>query len=374
MLVLSRLILREESGKGGTKLGKAKVFIFAPADENGESHLILKKLGCDLVLGEASWFTPQGNNEEQMCHMGKDADGMIGTSIRSSPITRKVMQSSETLRIISKYSIGVDDVDVEAATEMGILVTHSPVESNWGGVAETTIAMMLNILKKLGEKAASMRNGNWRKEELAHTYIGRRESDGYEGIVVGIIGLGRVGGRVADLLRPWGVRILAYDPYILDEQFTEHNAESVSLEQLLKLSDVVSLHVILTRETRKLIGAKQIELMKPSSILINTSRGPVIDETTLVTALEENMIGGAALDVFEEEPLSVNSKLRQMGDKVLLSPHMSASLSGNSGFGLGIELATESLIKALQGQIPDHVFNPEAVDRWKHRFLGRPII
>ena len=138
-------------------MGKAKVFIFAPADENGKSHLRLEKLGCDLVLGEASWFTPQGNNEEQMCHMGKDTDGMIGTSIRSSPITRKVMQSSETLRIISKYSIGVDDVDVEAATEMGILVTHSPVESNWGGVAETTIAMMLNILKKIGEKAASMR-------------------------------------------------------------------------------------------------------------------------------------------------------------------------------------------------------------------------
>ena len=355
-------------------MGKAKVFIFAPADENGKSHLRLEKLGCDLVLGEASWFTPQGNNEEQMCHMGKDTDGMIGTSIRSSPITRKVMQSSETLRIISKYSIGVDDVDVEAATEMGILVTHSPVESNWGGVAETTIAMMLNILKKLGEKAASMRDGNWRKEELAHTYIGRRESDGYEGIVVGIIGLGRVGGRVADLLRPWGMRILAYDPYILDEQFAEHNAESVSLEQLLELSDVVSLHVVLTRETRKLIGAKQIELMKPSSILINTSRGPVIDEPALVTALDQNIIGGSALDVFEEEPLPVNSKLRQMGDKVLLSPHMSASLSGNSGFGLGIELATESLIKALQGQIPDHVFNPEAVDRWSDRFLGRPII
>ena len=355
-------------------MAKARVFVFAPADDTGESYHRLEALGCHLTYGKASWATPQGNNEEEMCRMATDVDGMIGTSIRSSPITRKVMQSSETLRIVAKYTIGVDEVDVEAATEMGILVTHAPVESNWGGVAETTMAMMLAMLKKLREKDAFVKEGGWRTESLAHTYVGSRASDGYEGITVGIVGLGRVGGRFAELLRPWGVRLLAYDPYIPDSQFTDHGAQAVDLETLLRKSDVVSLHVVLTGETRGMIGASEIGLMKPSAVLVNTSRGPVVDETALAKALREEAIGGAALDVFEEEPLPWGSQLRELGDRVLLSPHMSASSTGSAGLGLGIQWATESLVKALKGETPDHVFNREAIPRWLERFSGRSLI
>lgn len=113
-------------------MGAAKVFIFAPADPTGESHRKLEGRGWDLVLGKASWDTPQGNNEEEMAEMATGCDALTGTSIRSSPITKKIMQSSNKLRIVAKYTIGVDDVDVDAATELGIVVTHSPTESNWG--------------------------------------------------------------------------------------------------------------------------------------------------------------------------------------------------------------------------------------------------
>src|SRR5919199_4224087 len=111
-----------------------KVFIFAPADESGETHRQLEDAGCQLVLGKASWETPMGDNEAEMAEMARGANALMGTSIRSSPITRRIMQSSEQLRIVAKYTIGVDDVDVQAATDLGILVTHSPTEANWGGV------------------------------------------------------------------------------------------------------------------------------------------------------------------------------------------------------------------------------------------------
>lgn len=351
-----------------------KVFVFAPADNEGKTYRMLEELGCELVFGKASWMTPQGDNEEQMSLMAQDTDALIGTSIRSSPITRGVMASSERLRIVAKYTIGVDDIDVEAATELGILVTHAPVESNWGGVAEGTVAMMLTLLKKVREKDEFVRTRGWRDESLASTYIGSRASDGYAGLTVGIVGLGRVGGRFADLLRPWKVRILAYDPYIPKSKFRAHGVEAVDdLSALLRESDVVSLHPILTRETRHMIGAAELTLMRPSAILINTSRGPVVDEAALVNALVKGTITGAALDVFEEEPLPIDSPLRHLGHKVLLSPHMVSSQAGSSGLGLGITWATESVISALKGKLPDNIFNRDAIPRWLERFSGRSL-
>src|SRR5579883_3308591 len=180
----------------------AKVFIFAPADPNGETHRKLEQNGCEVSLGKASWHTPQGNTEGEIATAARDADAMCGTSIRSTPITRAIMQGADKLRIVAKYTIGCDDVDVDAATELGILVTHSPTESNWGGVAEGTIAMMLALLKRLRERDEYVKRGAWRAEDLQGTYLGARQ-DGYPGITVGLVGLGRIGSRVANLLQPW---------------------------------------------------------------------------------------------------------------------------------------------------------------------------
>ena len=350
-----------------------KVLIFAPADPTGDTHRRLEAAGCELLLGKASWDTPQGNSEAEMIGMAKQCDALIGTSIRNTPISRSVMESSGTLRIVAKYTIGTDDVDVEAATDLGILVTHGPTESNWGGVAEGTITAMLAMLKKARERDRHLKDGGeWRKPDLQGTYVGAR-ADGYRGITLGLIGLGRIGGRIATLLRPWKMRIVATDPYVPETRFTEHGVERVDLDTLLRESDVVSLHVVLTRETRHMIGLDQLKLMKPTAILINTSRGPCVHEPALVEALLRGQIAGAALDVFEEEPLSRDSPLRNLGDKVLLSPHMVSSNVG-SGLGPGIRWATESVLHALRGEVPDNVYNTEVIPRWQSRFGGKPVL
>jgi len=353
-------------------MSAAKVLIFAPVDEARDTHATLQEAGCELRLGKASWDTPHGNNEGELTQMATGCHALMGTSIRNAPISRKVMESSGDLRVIAKYTIGVDDVDVEAATEMGILVCHGPTESNWGGVAEGTITAMLTMLKKVRERDRHLKDGSaWRDQTLQGTYLGSRP-DGHAGITLGLIGLGRIGSRIATLLRPWRMRILAADPYVPESRFTDLGVTRVDLPTLLRESDVVSLHVVLTRETRHLIGAAQLALMKRHAILINTSRGPCVQEPALIEALLRGQIGGAALDVFEEEPLALDSQLRNLGDRVLLSPHMVSSNVG-SGLGPGIEWATESVLRALRGEVPDNVYNKEVIPRWERRFGGKSV-
>jgi phosphoglycerate dehydrogenase-like enzyme len=353
-------------------MGSARVFIFAPADESGATHRKLEAAGCELILGKASWDTPGGNSEAEIARITEGCDALMGTSIRNAPISKKIMERSTRLRIVAKYTIGVDDVDVDAATELGILVTHGPTESNWGGVAEGTLTAMLTMLKKVRERDRHLKESEgWRDPRLQGTYVGSR-ADGYPGITIGIIGLGRIGSRVATLLRPWKVRILATDPYVPDAKFAEHGVTRVDLPTLLRESDVVSLHVVLTRETRHLIGAQQLALMKPTAVLINTSRGPCVHEPALIEALQRGQIAGAALDVFEQEPLSADSPLRNLGDKVLLSPHV-VSFNVGSGLGPGISWATDSVLAALRGQVPDNVYNKEVIPRWERRFGGKSV-
>ncbi|MDA0798393.1 MAG: NAD(P)-dependent oxidoreductase [Chloroflexi bacterium] len=347
-----------------------KVFIFAPADETGESHQLLETNGCELTLGDASWSTPQGNSEDQMAKMAEGAVALAGTSIRSSPITRKIMEAAPDLRIVAKYTIGVDDVDVDAATEMGILVTHAPTESNWGGVAEGTMAIMLAILKRLRERDEQVKAGGWRDESHQGTFLGRR-GDGYEGITIGIVGLGRIGTRLSDYLRPWRVRLIGNDPYVPLEHFEECGVQPVDLETLLKESDVATFHVVMTGETRNMVGARELAMMKPSAVLINTSRGGVVNEAALIDALESGHIRAAGIDVFEQEPLPSDSKLKKLGDKVLLSPHMVSSNSGTGGLRPGIKWATDSVLAALRGEVPDNVYNKEVIPAWIKRFGRR---
>src|SRR2546427_10387372 len=145
----------------------ATVFIFAPVEEARDSHKRLEAEGCELRLGKASWDTPQGNSEPELIGMARGTPALMGPSIRNAPISRKIMESSPELRIVAKYTIGVDDVDVEAATDMGILVCHGPTESNWGGVAEGTVTAMLTMLKKVRERDRHLKDGrSWRGPQL----------------------------------------------------------------------------------------------------------------------------------------------------------------------------------------------------------------
>lgn len=349
-----------------------KVFVFSPLAGSEGSYRRLEDAGCRYSLGESSWHIPGAENEAEMCAMARQSAALMGTSLRSSPISAAVLGSAEELRIVAKYTIGIDDIDVDAATELGILVTHCPTESNWGGVAEGTIAMMLALLKKTWERDEHVKQGGWRHPSLEGVYLGARQ-DGYAGITVGIVGLGRIGSRVADLLAPWRVRILATDPYVDRSKFVHHNATQVDLATLLELSDVVSLHVTLTEETRQMIGAAELGLMKPTAVLINTSRGRTVDEDALFHTLDRGDIAAAALDVFDIEPLDPQSPLLGLGQKVLLSPHMVAMNVG-AGLGPGIEWATSSVLAALDGEVPDNVYNIDVIPRWRERFEGKSLL
>ena len=230
-------------------------------------------------------------------------------------------QGESCAQFLSKgRAVGVDDVDVDAASDMGILVCHGPTESNWGGVAEGTITAMLTMLKKVRERDRHLKDGGtWRDQKLQGTYLGSRP-DGYAGITLGLIGLGRIGSRIATLLRPWKMRILATDPYVPDSRFAEHGVTRVDLPTLLRESDVVSLHVPLDATTRKMMARRELAMMKSGAILINTCRGPIVDEDALQWALTEGRIAGAGLDVMVEEPPAPNHPLFRLPN-VTLTPH-----------------------------------------------------
>ena len=197
-------------------------------------------------------------------------------------------------------------------------------------------------------------------------------SDGFRGQTIGLVGFGRIASRVAQLLTPWRCRMIAYDPYVQPSQFLAHGVQAVDYETLLRESDVVSFHVVLTKETRYMFGEKQLELMKPHAIVVNTARGKVIDEKAVASAIAEGRLRGTAIDAFEEEPLPMNSPLRKLGDRALLSPH-SASYTEGGELRQGVDWATRSVITALKGGIPDNVYNKDVLSLWKQRFGGAGV-
>jgi len=353
-------------------MSKPKILIFAPREEPPSIIRELEGAGYQVAMGERDWQLPRGHYEDAFAAAARDTVALMGTSIRHTPVSRRIMEGSQRLRIVAKYTAGVDDVDIEAATDLGILVCHAPTESNCFAVAETTVAMMLTILKKVRERNAGVRIGKWREPHHGATYVGSRLSDDYPGITLGIVGLGRIGSRVAQLLAPWRIRILAYDPYIDATRFQLAGARKVDYDTLLRESDVVSFHVVLTKETRFMFGERELSLMKPSAVVLNTARGKVIDEAATARAIAAGRISGAGIDAFEEEPLPAESPLRALGDKVLLSPH-SAGFNAGGELRPGITWATRSVLTALTGQVPDNVYNRDVIPRWKERFGGANV-
>ena len=341
------------------------VFVFRCVDTAGDSHRALAAAGCAVEIADDKL------GPRELLERAREAHALLGATFRGGVIDRAFLESQPRLRIIAKYTIGVDDIDVEAATDLGILVTHCPTEANWGGVAEGTIASMLALLKRVRERDALVKAGGWRSPELDGIYCGARE-DGYAGITVGIVGLGRIGRRAAELLKPWRVGLLAHDPYIEARVFTHYGARRVDLEDLLAQSDVVTLHCSLTPETRGLMNAARLALMKRDAILINTARGAVVDLEALCDAVERRGLR-AALDVFSEEPPPAGARVLALGDSVLLSPHMVAANRGGT-LGPAIPWATAAVLAALRGEVPEHVYNVEAAAKWRQRFGGKSLL
>src|SRR5438094_9215193 len=161
-----------------------KVFAFAPA---GDSHKFLEAAGCDVAVGKPEWHEPGANREAEVVSSAQDAAALVGTSMRVTPISERVLDAAPDLRIVAKTTVGVDDIDVDACTDRGILVTHAPVESNWGNIAEVTVTYMLALLKGLQRQDETIKSGGWWTAGRQGSYVGSRQSDGYAGITLGII-------------------------------------------------------------------------------------------------------------------------------------------------------------------------------------------
>lgn len=262
--------------------------------------------------------------------------------------SRELLERAPRLRLISSGVIGVDHIDVEAASELSVLVANCPTAENVIGVAEATIMLTVALLLELPERTRALRDGRWRSQADGHL-LWRR--------TVGLVGYGRIGRAVHARLQGWEVRVLYHDPAV---------ESSTDLDTLLRASDVVSLHVVLTPATRGLIGARELALMKPSSVLVNTSRGGVVDEAALAAAIDAGRLAGTAIDVFEQEPIAAdNPLLRCDPRRVILTPH---SIGHSLEIGAsGTRVAAENVERALRGELPESVLNPEVVPRWRER-------
>lgn len=340
--------------------GSKKVCISGPTDRPWV-EAALREAGCEVVLGESFERVPEHMYQaEVLIDLIGNADILLVSTREQVP--RLVMEGCHNLRAVVKASIGVENVDIKAATELGVLVCNSPVPENFIGVAEATVGLILALIKRLKLNEENIRQGGWKKE--------KNTGDLIMGKTVGLVGIGRIGKEVVRRLQGWGVRLLAYDPYVKSEEVEQFDVEMVSMEEVLCQSDVVSVHAVLTPETRHLIGRRELRLMKPSSFLVNTSRGGTIDQQELASALRENVIAGAALDVFEKEPLPMDDPLRSLDPtRLILTPH----IIGNSIISrdLGHRLAIKSVLSVLKGEPPANVLNPEGIPRWRERFLSK---
>lgn len=268
--------------------------------------------------------------EEDLIEMVGNCGAIIAGT---EPITARVLDHAPHLQLISRVGIGLDSVDLPAAADRGILVSYTP-DAPAPAVAELTIALMISCLRCIGEADRHMREGTWKR------FMGRRLAQ----CTVGIIGVGRVGKRVIRHLQGFGPPILAND-LVPDEQFgREYRLVWADKETILREADIVSLHVPLTNLTRDLMTRREMNVMKSDAILINTSRGTVVNERDLVEAIKNGIIGGAALDVFEAEPYS--GELTEV-DGCILTSHM-GSMSEDCRFRMELE-ATEEVIRYMRG-------------------------
>jgi D-3-phosphoglycerate dehydrogenase len=239
-----------------------------------------------------------------------------GLIIRSgTKVTADLLSVASRLRVIGRAGIGVDNVDLGAATERGVIVMNTP-EGNAVTTAEHAISLMTSLARRVPQATASMRAGRWEKSKFSGLELFDR--------VLGVVGLGNIGSIVADRARGLRMRVIAFDPVVSEERAGRLGVELVSLDELLHRSDVISLHVPLTKDTRGLIGRGAFAKMKPGVLVINAARGGIVDEAALLEALESGQCGGAALDVFEQEPPPPDHPLFRRDD-VVLTPHLGAA-------------------------------------------------
>jgi D-3-phosphoglycerate dehydrogenase len=300
---------------------------------------VLSKIGAELRLSPAP--TPEG-----ILAVATGADALLVTYAK---ITAEMIQQMARCRIISRFGIGVDNVDIAAATSAGIVVTKVP-DYCIDEVSDHTLALLLALVRKIPFANAQVQAGRWDMPAVVPIHRLR-------GSVLGLAGFGRIPQLVTPKAQAFGFRVVACDPYVPPEVFIRAGVESVEFSQLLNISDYVSIHTPLLPETRGLFNADTFRRMKPTAYLINTARGPIVDEAALAQALDAGQLAGAALDVMAQEP-PVNSPLVGRAN-VIITPHTSFYSEESL-----IELQTkaaEEVVSVLSGQAPRNPVNPEVL-------------
>jgi len=279
--------------------------------------------------------------------------GVDGLVVLRPWVTRSTFASGAAeLVVIGRSGAGYDKIDLAACTEHAVAVFNAPLALNHS-TASSALLFMLALAKRLPEQERVVRQGRWDRQRAV---LGSE----IQGRTLGIIGLGHTGGELARLAGPFGMRILAFSPHAEPAAARSLGVHLTSLEEVLAGSDFVSLHCRLTLATRRLIGAAQLALMKPTAYLINVGRGELIDQCALVASLRDRKIAGAGLDVFEVEPLPLDDPLIGL-DNVILTPHWSASTS-DVWLATGLAMA-EGMLRAARGELPDNIVNPEVLDQ-----------
>ena len=321
-----------------------KVLLFEAIHKKGLDHL--EEHGAEIA------YAP-GFEADRICSSVGDVDGIIARA--QGRIDANVMGHAPRLKVVGRHGIGVDNIDVAAATERGIFVVNTP-DAPGESVAEFVAMAMVALSKGMVQADRAVRNDDWdfRNRHVGPELIGK---------ALGIVGMGRIGRRIAEICSlGFGMNVVYCDVYPLpaDEE-SRLKVRSVDLKQLLSTSDFVSLNVPLLESTRHLIDADTINLMQPHAYLVNCSRGPVVDEKALLEALKGGRIAGAAIDVFENEPVSPDNPLLKL-DKVLLSPHCSGHSVESAE---KMSMVAADIVRILKGQKPVFPVNDPPSPRQK---------
>jgi D-3-phosphoglycerate dehydrogenase / 2-oxoglutarate reductase len=302
---------------------------------------VLSRIGAELRLAKEP-------TAESILGVARDADALLATYAK---ITAEMIPQMKRCRIISRFGIGVDNVDIPAATKAGIVVTRVP-DYCIDEVSDHTLALLLALVRKIPSSNARTHAGRWEMQAVAPIHRLR-------GSTLGLVGFGRIPQLVAPKAKAFGLKVVAYDPYIPPNVFTRARVEKIEFDELVKVSDYISIHSPLVPETHHLFNADVFRRMKPTAYLVNTARGPIIDETALAQALDAKQLAGAGLDVLSQEPPNGSPLFGR--DNVILTPHTSF-YSVESLVDLQVK-AAEEIVRVFNGEMPRNPVNPEALRR-----------
>ncbi|MGI8902286.1 MAG: phosphoglycerate dehydrogenase [Solirubrobacteraceae bacterium] len=311
-------------------------------DELGEIPERLKSAGLELRLGS-------GKRSTSAAEVIESLDGCAAVIAGQEPYDAEVFDACPELRIVVRFGVGFDAVDVPAATERGVLVATIPGTNEWG-IADHTIGMMLDLAHGISRHDRELRRGTWQPQRGVDMWRA----------TLGIVGLGRIGRSVALRAAGFEMRVIAYEPYPVMEFVEKHEVELLSMERVLSEADFVTLHLPAMPETERLIDASKLALMKPTAFLINTARGNLLDEDAVHKAVLAGQIAGAGIDAWTHEPMN-DPRWGEL-DNVVITPHCGANTLGvwtASG-----EMASDIVLRALRDEQPEQLLNPEV---WNDR-------